>query len=278
MEHAAPVHVPESLRPLNHLGFWIKSPTFPFWPIDLVPFLDTNHHEQDESGASSDSFDWHGTWGHAAFEAHMLEKTIDYERSQRKLRADLDAQRDHSVPLSEHERNLRQQDAILHEGDKPLFAALKALIERAGIEGAETPIDAEALSEIINQRNTLAESLPIETILKERLIKPDRSDANALMNYFDREKGEFRDVPSVFHPIFTRWITRNRRHRLFGLAQPYVTGYVDLRGLDCLLKLDTDPFLATQTEHESGFSIWADREEMAQGRFENGRVIWHTNV
>ncbi|CAN0600994.1 unnamed protein product [Ectocarpus sp. 12 AP-2014] len=96
--------------------------------------------------------------------------------------------------------------------------------------------------------------------------------------YFDRQRGTLASVPSGFHTFLTNQITARSHHRLFGLAIPAMTDCPDLRGVDCLLTLDSDRLLGTETEHESGFSIWCDRAEMAQGRFKSGRVIWHTNV
>jgi hypothetical protein len=67
-------------------------------------------------------------------------------------------------------------------------------------------------------------------------------------------------------------------HRLFGRSVPDITSPVDFQGLDCLIFIESDPILKTQTEHESGFSVWCDRTAMADGDFDTGKAEWHTNV
>ncbi|WP_146346346.1 hypothetical protein [Falsiphaeobacter marinintestinus] len=87
----------------------------------------------------------------------------------------------------------------------------------------------------------------------------------------------FQAVPPEFRPFLDLCISAWRGHRLFGLEEPPMYNYVDLRGMDCLISIGADEFLGTQSEHEHGLSIWQPRDDMASGQFEGGLFIRHSN-
>ena len=173
----------------------------------------------------------------------------------------------------------RADDDFLNTNEASVFQALTAFIERANREDQTAPVDAVALADIVAKRKALAGGMQSNTMLKIRLSpKPNYVYDDLVRKYIDRQRGTLVDVPPGHHAFLTRKIEARKNHRLFGLAIPEMTDYPDLRGLNCVMSLDADALLGTETEHENGFSIWADRDEMAEGRLEAGRVIWHTNV
>ena len=277
MEHATAIPVPEDLRPLKDIGFWLQAPAFHYCPVDLVPFLDTDQRQAELP--QKDGIDWIDTWGLAAFEAQAALSAMENERNQRKWRADYEKRRDKTVPLKKHQIRQREQDDILETSEKPVYDAVKAFWERAESQDPGASVDAEALRAVVALRQSLADRMPANTMMKSRMTPKARDVFSDLtLKYLDQLSGTLAFVPAAFHTFMTSQITARNHHRLFGLAIPAMTDLPDLRGVDCLLTFDSDPLLGNQTEHESGFSIWCDREEMAQGRFETGRVIWHTNV
>ena len=94
---------------------------------------------------------------------------------------------------------------------------------------------------------------------------------------FERNQ-DFSNVPPVYRPLVEAKITSWRGHRLFGLEPEFPNNWEDLRGQDPIISIASDALLGTQSEHNYGFSVWLNREQMAGGHHEGGQLIHHCAV
>ncbi len=279
LARAGEIAAPADLETLQASHFWVEDKTFPNWPVDLVPYLDAEGVAPPGT-LSNDAppEEWITTWGLAAYEARRALNSVEadeelakrqverLERLSPEQRAGTQTQiLDHVVLMGNlRPRMKRAIEAFLSEADKHL---------------PEAPVDVEMLLSVLQERKYVAgrlENYPV----KRKLIPSERSLEAHL---FRRRSGKsitetITSMPKAYRPFATRRIRRWREHRLFGQQVPEMTDWPDLRGLDCVISIGSDRLLETQTEHESGFSIWGPREAMAEGDWDRSKVVWHINV
>jgi hypothetical protein len=165
--------------------------------------------------------------------------------------------------------------ALIDAEAPALLADVEALHARAAAQDPLAPVDAAAIAAMDARREALAgrmQNYPIKCILR-----PDPARlARDLIDAHHRTR--LANLPAAFRSHVEPHVTGWRGHRLFGKGLPSSPHPEDLRGLDCLISLVSDPLLATRTEHEDGFSIWCDRAAMARGDLSRGRLVLHTSV
>ena len=160
-----------------------------------------------------------------------------------------------------------------------LLEALKQFRAIAGSQDPCTPIDPVTRDDIWKLRNAVAaklDSFAVRYALKANPASVYKSLRRKYMHRVDRK--DYAKVPEEYRAFLGAQISAWHNHRLFGHALPPVTDFPDLRGLDCLVSFEAQDLMATETEHENGFSIWAARTQMAQGTYTNGTFVPHLNV
>ncbi|MCU0909279.1 MAG: YwqG family protein [Rhodobacteraceae bacterium] len=261
--------VPTDLSTLRDVGFWIDDgQTFPRWPVDIVGFADDGEDRPSSLGPV--------TWGVVAYDLGLVAAEI---RSQLRLGARFAewlASRDPDAPMPQKDvkraaRGVADHALILTEGWR-LLASADALRIRALAEDPMREADPEALRAVTAARANLAGRLAQSG---KHVLRPDL-DRLARVLIEDHAKGQgLLTMPEAYRAFVEPCITGWRGHRLLGKALPPDTHPDDLRGLDCLMSVLSDPILGTRTEHEGGFSIWCDRAALARGDISTCRLVRH---
>jgi len=299
---------PDDLPTLEEYGYWTEAKTFPAWPITPRAFLD---HPYDEDAyweefdgelipeafrqGSKEPADWINNWGMAAFEAEQVIKGLRFpvEDAHRRFEAELqkitaqdEAAKDNDgAETDQASAEDRALEAIgsyaakfLTDGPA-MVQELKDWKKRAEGEDPLQPIDAELLDRLFQRRLAFCENLngtgPVlhlkgrEYDVWQQIWFGYRSDDPMV---------SLRDMPEAFQGFMEQRITGWRKHRLFGIEPPFSNNMDDLRGKACLISINADPLLYTQTEHDYGISVWVPIEDMKAGNFENTQVVRHGAV
>lgn len=265
--------VPDDLSSLRDVGFWIDPPTFPYWPLDVVGFADDG---RDPPGPPAHPV---ATWGLAAHDLGRVATALRKDIAASAHFRDGAAARAAAGPVSARTAQVYAQHAehcALIDAEAPaLLADVESLHARAAAQDPLAPVDAAAMAAMDARRAALAgrmQNYPIKFTLR-----PD--PARLARDLIDAHPGaRIADLPAAYRSHVEPYVTGWRGHRLFGKGLPPSTQPEDLRGLDCLISILSDPLLGTRTEHESGFSIWADRAAMFRGDLSRGRLVLHTTV
>lgn len=262
--------VPDDLAPLSDLGFWIDSPTFERWPLDLVGFADDG---RERPGPPERPVT---TWGLATYDLTRVATALRTDAAMRERHDKWIETHDPATPLPATVAKEAEHHAVMRVEGPPLMAAVDAFLARAEAQDPKEPADAQALAEITARRTALSGRL-VHGYPVKLALRPNPAALAAALIASHRHNG-FRDMPEAYRAFAQPYITGWRGHRLFGKGLPPTTDPQDLQGLDCLISILSDPILQTQTEHGNGFSIWCDRDAMAEGDFSEGRLVLHTNV
>ncbi len=280
LRFAQEVPAPADIEPLREVHFWVDDKTFPKWPVDLVPYLDAEGVVPPGTIAEdARPEDWITTWGLAAYEAKLALNALEQDEVQADRHLEVMGRLSPEQQMGSVVARQTAHVELMEEMRPTAKAAIEAFLSEAERHSPEAPVDVEALLEMLNEREHVAnylESFPVKSALipserrlEEHLLRPRRG-----MSITDTLAA----MPKAYRPFATRRIQRWREHRLFGQQVPEMTDWPDLRGLDCVISIGSDRLLETQTEHESGFSIWGPREAMAEGDWDRSKVVWHINV
>lgn len=262
---------PDDLVSLRDRGFWIEPRTFPFRPLDLVPYLDDGTEPVGRLATPAvDPEQWIDNWGLAAFEARIAIKAVEDDANR---------------PVFVHRPPKQQNKGLGHhcdlmEQERPeLLKALKRFVAEAEQHDPVSPVDIAKREGIFQIRHDVADKLDSFAV-KYALESSDGSTYWHLVRQYlhDNGPGLSDDVPDAYRGFLSTQISCWKGHRLFGRTVPAITDFPDLRGLDCVVSILSHHLMATQTEHENGFSIWCERAKMAQGDYSAGRFVMHTNV
>jgi hypothetical protein len=285
VENGAPVTPPLMAPDVGSLGFWGKGKTFNAWAVDPVPFI--SRVDETRPTALPNPFtrlaDWVTNWGIAALEVSILIEALDQEfRQGREFVEHRKQQLAAGVTLSmpDHiEKRLRHCETM--EQHAPgLLAELRSWQARAGSMPPEAPVDLSELETIVASRQRFLDRLETNYGARHLLA----GNAEAVWAQIVREVPEFErnqdfsNVPPVYRPLVEAKITSWRGHRLFGLEPEFPNNWEDLRGQDPIISIASDALLGTQSEHNYGFSVWLNREQMAGGHHEGGQLIHHCAV
>lgn len=280
MAHAHEMHEPDDVGSLRDIGFWIDPPVFPKWPLDLQPYLDdgkTTPHVL--AKPSKDPTDWITNWGLAAYETQIVIKAVEDDAVRSVSVFDwAESQAMKQAGLSKNDQRAKHRSTMAQERPA-LLKALKHFHAVASSHDPCTPIDLEMRDDIWDLRNAVAaklDSFAVRLALRANSAAVYRTLFREYMHRVDRE--DYDKVPEAYRAFLGAQISAWHNHRLFGRALPPVTYVPDLRGLDCLVSFESQDLMATETEHENGFSIWAARTQMAQGEYTHGTYVPHVNV
>ncbi|WP_170761419.1 DUF1963 domain-containing protein [Ruegeria lacuscaerulensis] len=281
MQKAQPRQAPEDLPDLNDAGFFDLGKTFPRWALDLHYEMDAG---EDRAVIDPPAEEWITNWGIAAGEAQRVAYNRTYDDKWRQEFDQKMSQRDeNSPPLEGHDKRMAQHYAAMERFGPEFFEAFDQFVAKAEAMPPDTPIDQDELKSILEKRRAFAEQLGEFSIKWALAPSQDTFISQQLRAHVKNRKGGFEkddlaDIPSYLQCVLSDVLTGYRFHRLFGRALPPSTHPVELRGMDCLITFRSDDALGILREHEHGFSIWCLREDMSEGFFETGKLVWHTSV
>lgn len=289
MAQATRLTPPASLPPLHKHHFFSNEQTFPFWPMDLVAFLD---HGDEPPAAFPDRFakpeDWIVNWGIAALETQTIIDKLDFGMRdaasflERFEKHRSDREQAGEPPPSEPVLIEKYHYYTLISAEAPsLMSALTDWREIALSQSQVAPVDRDQLSEIFRKRLEFHDKLTVNYGLKGLL--PGNARAvweNKIREYCNRFNytEDFIGVPPAYRPFVSAQITNWRRHRLFGIEPPFPNNFEDTKGKECIVSVAADMLLGTCSEHEYGMSIWCSRHDVKRGRYHRGKFIRHCAV
>lgn len=281
MARSEAIAPPEDMLALSELGFWVEETLFPVWPVDFVPYVDAEGVcPPDELTFETPVEDWLTTWGLAAFEAEMLLKAFEADASQRQSH---EATKAHLSPEQQEKPNFKRLAAyhqMMEQQSAAVIAAVEAFHDEAQRFDPEATVSQDRLAAVLGIRRELSDALDGFS-MKQSLVPRPGTVAGQLLRRKVRDEpmeNVYARVPDGCRDFLSSHIRAWRGHRLFGRDIPEATVEFDLRGRDCVLVINADPLLATQTEHENGFSIWGLRAKTAEGDWTAVASYWHTNV
>jgi hypothetical protein len=276
MKRAAPVSLPDKIEPVRKHGFFSEKPTFNGWPIDPVPFLDT---DGERPPFLPDPFREPGSWitncGIAALEAEIVIQSLERELGEGRRFLTWFQETDGGKSENRVIKSKQAYHTALARSAPPLVAALRAWRESALSHPGETPMEPAQLERIFMARKILHDEIEENYPPKQLLLGRAKSVWEALRLRYPKtvSDNDFSDLPTDLRPFVTKWITDWRGHRLFGLEPAFSNNGEDRRGQDCLISIAADPLLDTVSEHEYGMSIWCPRTRLSRGQFGEGQFI-----
>ncbi len=285
VEQSQPVSPPWGLPDLKDLGYWGQGNRFNAWAVDPVPFISRNGEIR--PSAFPDPFaqpsQWIGTWGLAALEAGVVVQALEKELRMLESRAELRRKREAEGNGGNWPAHAEQQHAhwiMMKENAPNVMAALQAWHDRAVSMPKEGPVDQEELAAVLSARMSLSGKMQNNYGTKHLMGGNAHMVWTEILKQMPAEQKnhDFSSIPPEFRPFVEAKITDWRGHRLFGLEPEFPNNFEDLRGQDPLISIAADPLVGTETEHDYGFSIWLNRETMAQGRHGGGQLIHHCAV
>lgn len=284
MALAVPATMPPTMAPLTDYGFWGERPTFNRWPVDPVAYVSRGEERPD---FLPDPFatpqQWITTWGLAALEAsvvhHGLELELRHGREFMDWRRKQEAQ-GNALPSPDHIKGRIAHCALMEELAPPLLEALEAWRATAISHPAEAPVDAAALAAIIAKRTQLSRAMENNFGAQPLLEGSARAVWEKILadTPGPRDDKDFAAIAPAYRPFIEAWITDWRGHRLFGLEPEFPNNQEDLRHQNPLISIAADYLLGTESEHDYGFSIWLNDDDLARGRHSDGQFIRHCAV
>lgn len=279
-----PVTPPRDLPDLEEFGFWGQGNVFNCWAVDPVAYLSRGEDRPDFlPDPCRTPSQWITNWGIAALEVSIL---IDAMQNELKHQRDfLDHRKKlvsegKSPPMKPHiEQRLRHCELMEEQGRK-LLAALRKWHEKVSAMPPDAAVDQAALGAIFAERIKLSEKMEANFGSRHLLASTAQQVWQGLVEEASQNAAhpDFSKVPQYLRSFAESRITDWRGHRLFGLEPEFPNNSEDMRGQDPVISVHSDPLLGTQSEHNYGFSIWLDRERMAQRQYENGQLIHHCAV
>jgi hypothetical protein len=268
---------------LRDRGFWIEGPVFPRWPVDLHPFLETRGGSTRGPFPPQDAMDLLVTWADAALEAETTAHWLGVFHSQRTR----ELEHRLSKPVT-GERAMRTREAqVAHarrfiEQGPGMAEAIAEWGRSARSRPPSEPVDRDALGAIFARRREWASPMvnfPEKSALVSGYARIFQTleTGNKALRRDAMGRYDFSLIPPEHRESVTRDISRWSGHRLFGQGWIRDDLELDLRGKDAVFTILSDRWLATQSEHEDGFSGWFDRPGPALGET-RGLCALHTTV
>lgn len=283
MALASPTAPPDDLGDLARYGFYDGGPAFPYWPVDPVAFMDVGGDRPSNlPNPFAQPEDWITTWGLAALEANIvievLERELGFGESFFRF---LNSEAAKANP-SKNARVIESKTRFygyLADKAPPVIDMLKLWRDFCNAQSPTGETDIQSVRDVFAERIKLAD--PMENYIPKLVLpgNPGELWQRLRQLYPGLESwGGHPDLPLAYQPFAEARITDWRGHRLFGLEPVPENNGEDLRRHDSLIAIAADPLLGTQSEHESGMSIWCPGTDLSRGEFETGQFLRHCAV
>ncbi|WP_137177514.1 DUF1963 domain-containing protein [Roseomonas sp. AR75] len=284
MEHAVATPPPSTLPDLSEHGFWGPGSTFGHWPVDPVAYVSRG---EERPAFLPDPFatpqQWITNWGLAALEASLAHDALALElrqgrefMEQRRSQAALGR----ALPSMPHIERRIAHCALLEERAPAVLDALQDWRATCAARPAETAVDVSALAAIFAVRTRLSAAMQSNYGARTVLAGTARAVWQKLLADAPGTQGrkDFSAIATAYRPFVEARITDWRGHRLFGIEPEFPNNFEDLRNQSPLISIAADELLGTQSEHDYGFSVWLEDQDVALGRYTGGQFIQHCAV
>lgn len=282
MAAAKPVDAPDDIGALAAIHHWSDKATFTRWPVSLVPFVDDGDRAAPQGVPRFDEpTDWITTWGMARHEsAFVLEQ---YDRLQSDLALSGAVGRGRAD-------NQAMVARVLEPEFQGMIETLRHWHDIAAARLPEEAVDQQALIGLFALRRRVVQGLS-RSALVEALRGNPATIWEQLLGMGVAQTGDDRPVPLIsllqqqsirhFPPglkdFVEAFVTRWRRHKLFGLVKGLEFNDEDRRGYDVLLTIHSDELVETRREHTHATSVWTRRSAFSAGDLSGGLLLQHGN-